>query len=54
MFEIEMQPLSINQAYAGKRYKTADYKQYEKKLMGYFKTLDLPKILQKEKFCICY
>ena len=54
MFEIQLAPLSQNMAWAGKRYKTADYKQYEKKLMGHFKTLDLPKILQKEKFCVYY
>ena len=54
MFEIQIAPLSQNMAWAGKRYKTADYKEYEKILINYFRILDLPKIEPGKKFCIYY
>ena len=54
MFTIDIAPLSQNQAWAGKRYKTVDYKKYEELLVNYFRLLDLPKIAPKEKFCVYY
>ena len=54
MFEINLQPLSQNQAWAGKRYKTANYKEYEKNLINHFRLLDLPRIEPGEKFCVYY
>ena len=47
MFEIQIAPLSQNQAWAGKRYKTVDYKKYEELLVNHFRLLDLPKIEPK-------
>ena len=54
MYEIQIAPLSQNMAWAGKRYKTADYKEYEKLLTNNFRILDLPKIEPGKKFCIYY
>ena len=54
MFEIPISPLSVNQALAGKRYKTAAYKTYETELSVYFKKLDLPKIRPKDPFYLYF
>lgn len=50
MFKIPVKALSQNLAWAGKRYRTTKYKDYEKLLYDYFRTLDLPKIEEKEPF----
>lgn len=50
MYEIPIQPLSQNQAWAGKRWKSQDYKTYEAALQIYFHKFTLPKLKKKERF----
>ena len=54
MYVIPLCPLSQNQAWKGKRYKSSDYKQYEKDVTTYLLTLDLPKVKQKEKIYLLF
>ena len=42
MQTINIKPLSVNQAWQGKRYKTKDYKQYEKALLLLLKRQNIP------------
>lgn len=42
MTKIEIKPLSVNQAWQGKRYKTDQYKQYQKDLLFLLPKLTLP------------
>ena len=39
---VHIKPLSVNQAWKGRRFKTNDYKQYEKDLMKYLPFLNIP------------
>lgn len=39
---IKVKPLSVNECYTGKRFKTEKYREYEKKLMFFLPTLILP------------
>lgn len=41
MIEINIKPLSVNNAYRGKRYKTNDYKAYEQELFYKLPKLDI-------------
>ena len=54
MFHIPLQALSINQAHAGKRYKSNLYRQYQQDVNLYLATLDLPKIEPKKPFFVYY
>lgn len=54
MFEIPISPLSQNMAWAGRRYKTQDYKDYDAELSAYFKKLNLPKLKPKEPFYLFF
>ena len=54
MYYIPIQPLSQNLAWAGKRYKSKKYRQYEKDINTYLHTLPLPKIKPKTKFYIFF
>jgi len=40
--KIQIKPLSINQCFQGRRFKTPKYKQYEKELMLLLPILDVP------------
>lgn len=40
---VNIKPLSINQAWAGRRFKTPQYKQYEKKLLFILPKYEVPK-----------
>ncbi len=40
---IHIKPLSVNQCWQGKRFKTNKYKSYEKELMYKLKPMDIPK-----------
>ncbi len=40
---IQIKPLSVNDAWQGKRYKTLEYKSYEEELMWRLPRLDIPK-----------
>ncbi|MHA2009947.1 MAG: hypothetical protein ACW980_21750 [Promethearchaeota archaeon] len=40
--KLRVKPLSVNEAWKGKRYKTDQYKAYEKELMYLLKYLDIP------------
>jgi Holliday junction resolvase RusA-like endonuclease len=42
MIEIKVKPLSVNQAWQGKRYKTKDYKVYEKEVYFKLPHLNIP------------
>ena len=50
MYHIPIKPLTQNQAWKGRRYKSAAYKQYEKDVNLYLNTLQLPKVIPKEPF----
>jgi len=41
--KIQIKPLSVNQCWAGKRFKTPEYKQYEKDVLIQLPKLDIPK-----------
>lgn len=42
MLKINIKPLSVNKAWQGKRFKTPEYKAYEKELLLKLKKLDVP------------
>ena len=50
MYVINLQPLSQNQAWSGKRYKSSQYRQYQQDITAYLRTLSLPSIQPKEKY----
>ena len=55
MFLIPIKPLSQNLAWSNSRkgrYKTKKYKDYESAVTTYLMTFDLPKIKEKEPFCL--
>ena len=54
MHRIDLQPLSQNQAWKGRRYSTSEYKLYADRLRLEFRKLDLPKIDPKQRFCLFY
>jgi len=39
---IKIKPLSVNQAWMGKRFKTPAYKRYEKEVLGLLKIIEIP------------
>ena len=43
MIKIDIKPLSVNQAYQGKKFKTPKYKQYEKDVLLLLPKINLPK-----------
>ena len=47
---VHIKPLSVNQAWKGRRFKTNDYKQYEKDLMKYLPFLNIPEGALKISF----
>lgn len=50
MFKINLKPLSVNQCWKGKRFKTAQYKKYEKDLMYLLPKIELP----EPPYCVYY
>ena len=54
MYTINMQALSQNQAWAGRRYKTNAYKEYTEAIKMYLSTFQLPKIKPKEKYYLYF
>jgi Holliday junction resolvase RusA-like endonuclease len=42
MINLDIKPLSVNEAWQGKRYKTPAYKQYENELLWLLPNIDLP------------
>jgi Holliday junction resolvase RusA-like endonuclease len=40
---IQIKPLSVNQAWQGKRFKTSKYKSYEKEILLRLKPMEIPK-----------
>ena len=54
MYKIPIKPLSNNQAWQGKRYKTKKYLQYQEDLRIYLKTLNLPRLEKKQNFWVYY
>ena len=50
---IKIKPLSVNQVWAGRRFKTVAYKDYEKSL-SYLLPKELPLIIGKLKLDICF
>ena len=42
MVRIDMKPLSVNEAWQGKRYKTEEYKQYENTLLWLLPKIKIP------------
>ena len=54
MHRIDLQPLSQNAAWKGRRHISPEYKLYADRLLLEFRKLDLPKIDPKQRFCIFY
>lgn len=54
MHTIDLQPLSQNQAWKGRRYSTPEYKLYADRLHIEFRKLDLPKIDPDQRFYVFY
>ena len=50
MYQIDIQPLSVNKAFQGRRYKTREYNQYSMVLSAFLARLQLPKIPEGEPF----
>ena len=50
MFQVNIQPLSINKGYTGRKFKTEEYKKYERDLKLYLCTIKLPKVKPRQKF----
>lgn len=42
MIKIQIKPISVNEAYRGRRYKTTDYKAYERELAVLLPSVDVP------------
>lgn len=53
MIKVNVKPLSVNQAWQGKRYKTKLYQNYEKKMIAILPKLDF-KIEKTEKLSIAF
>jgi Holliday junction resolvase RusA-like endonuclease len=51
---IGIKPLSVNKAWQGKRYKTKDYKEYEKELWYLLPNIEVPKGKIKLKITVGY
>jgi len=49
-----IKPLSVNRAWQGRRFKTDDYKQYEKELFYILPKLEIPKGKLKIDFVVSY
>jgi Holliday junction resolvase RusA-like endonuclease len=42
MYKVNIKPLSVNQAWKGRRFKTQEYKQYEKNILMLLPALEIP------------
>ena len=54
MYKLDIQALSQNMAWVGKRYKSKAYRQYQQDVKTYLLTFDLPKIEPKEPFYLWF
>ena len=54
MIEVQIKPLSVNRAWQGKRYKTKDYKEYERELLYILPKYEIPEGQLKATFEVCY
>ena len=50
MYQIDIQPLSVNRAFQGRRYKTPEYNQYSIVINAFLARLQLPRIPDGQPF----
>ena len=54
MFEIPIKPISINDAYKGRRYSTDEHKKFKDLASILLRKLNLPKLRPKQEFYVIY
>ena len=54
MYHIPVQAMSQNKAFVGKRSKSKEYKVYERTIMTYLSTFQLPTVKNREKFYLFF
>ena len=50
IYQVNIQALSVNKGYTGRKFKTQAYKDYERDIKLYLSTVNLPRLKPRQKF----